>query len=76
MTPVIDTHAHLIDRQEPGYEQVAHKWGGARWGGGVDDLIAQMDHAGIDYACLLTSTIIDVMEHFHPRRPRRHPGQL
>ena len=66
MTPVIDTHAHLIDRQEPGYEQVAHKWGGARWGGGVDDLIAQMDHAGIDYACLLTSTIIDVMEHFHP----------
>ena len=34
MTLVIDTHAHLIDRQEPGYEGVAHKWGGAALGRG------------------------------------------
>ena len=64
--PVIDTHAHLIDTREPGYAAVAHKWGDSKWGGGVDDLIVQMDRAGVDYACLLTSTIIDVMEHFHP----------
>ena len=66
MSVVIDSHAHLIDRTVPGYPLVADKWGGARWGGGVDDLIQQMDEAGIDYAFLLTSTIIDVMEHFPP----------
>lgn len=68
MSPVVDSHTHLLDTSVPGYRDVAHKWGGDRWGGGVDDLIRQMDEAGIDYAFLLTSTIVDVMEHFAPER--------
>lgn len=66
MMKVIDAHCHLMDTRVPGFQQVAHLWGGKKWGGGVDDLLTQMDAAGIDQAFLLTSTIVDVMVHFHP----------
>ncbi|HOE96526.1 MAG TPA: amidohydrolase family protein [Candidatus Sumerlaeota bacterium] len=65
---VIDAHCHLMDTRVPGFDLIAHKWGGKGWGGGVDDLLAQMDEAGIDHAFLLTSTVIDVMAHFLPEK--------
>jgi len=63
---IIDSHVHVFDRSIGGAAENFPLWPGTRWGAGGDDLIGQMDEAGIDKVFLISYTPIDVMAHYHP----------
>ena len=63
---IIDSHVHVFDRSVAGSEENFPLWPGTRWGAGGDDLISQMDEAGIDKVFLISYTPVDVMAHYHP----------
>ena len=44
---VIDSHVHVFDRSVAGAEENFPLWPKTRWGAGEDDLLRQMDEAGI-----------------------------
>jgi len=65
---IIDSHTHIFDRTVGGAEENFPLWPGNKWGAGGDDLLRQMDEAGIDKAVLLSYTPVDVMAHYPPER--------
>ncbi|MBM3265257.1 MAG: amidohydrolase [candidate division Zixibacteria bacterium] len=68
---IIDSHLHVFDRNAGGAQDNFPLWPGTRWGAGEDDLLRQMDEAGIDRAFLISYTPVDVMAHYPPDR-REH----
>ena len=60
---IIDSHTHIFDRTVGGAEENFPLWPGNKWGAGGDDLLRQMDEAGIDKAVLISYTPVDVMAH-------------
>lgn len=65
---VIDSHIHVFDRRVAGAEENFPLWPGNQWGASADDVLRQMDEAGIDRAFLISYTPIDVMAHYAPER--------
>jgi predicted TIM-barrel fold metal-dependent hydrolase len=65
---IIDSHLHVFNRAVAGAEANFPLWPGTRWGAGEDDLLRQMDEAGIDRAFLISYTPVDVMAHYPPDR--------
>ena len=63
---IIDSHVHVFDRSIGGAAENFPLWPGTRWGAGGDDLISQMDEAGIGKVFLISYTPVDVMAHYHP----------
>lgn len=61
---VIDAHTHIFDSSVGGARENFPKWPGTRWGGGAQDLLHQMDEAGIERAFLISYTAVDVMAHY------------
>lgn len=66
MSTIIDTHVHVFDTTVAGAAENLPLWPGLV--SGPNDLLAQMDAAGIDKAFLISYTPIDVMAHYPPDR--------
>lgn len=65
---IIDSHLHVFDRGVGGADENFPLWPGTRWGAGPDDLLRQMDEAGIEKAFLISYTPVDVMAHYPPEK--------
>jgi predicted TIM-barrel fold metal-dependent hydrolase len=61
---IIDAHTHVFDNSVGGARENFPKWPGTRWGGGAQDLLQQMDEAGIARTFLISYTPVDVMAHY------------
>jgi predicted TIM-barrel fold metal-dependent hydrolase len=61
---IIDVHTHIFDNTVAGANENFPLWPGTRWGGGAQNLLAQMAEAGIARTVLISYTPIDVMAHY------------